>query len=160
MGAEPKVDEKAREVSFLLPKKLYSRQALEIAAQVFSARADVLCAETRQAFDVTLAAKRKASADDLESLAGEFFNECLNQEYRFLVGGFNQKLAGLTVTQALFSARGGQEKPPSPPAEEQTPEFKAEVERLMAQAKDEIARTMPKRIAPQGSPIPPEEPRG
>lgn len=148
------VDAQQRSVSFSAPKPLYSKQAVLIAAQIFGPRADVLLAETRLAFQLTLRAKRAAAAADLEALGGEFLNELLNQEYRFVVGRLNQKISSLIVTQTLFAARGG-ENPPGEPAEEKTPEFQREVAELVRRAEEEIARTMPKKIAPQGQPLPP-----
>ncbi len=144
-----------RSVSFELPKKMYSKDAVQIAAHVFDSRARVLLAEEKGSYSLALETKRKtATEDDLKALGGEFVNELLNQEYRFIVGKFNQKISGLIVTQAMFAARGG-ENPPGPSPEEQTPEFKAEVAKLMKQAADEIKRTMPKKIAPQGTVLPP-----
>lgn len=144
------VDAKERSASFELPKPIYSQDGLEIAARVFSSRADVFLEETAKAFGVTLQAK--SSKADPEALAGEFLNELLNQEYRFIVGKHNRKISNLIVTQALFAARGG-ENPPK--AAEETPEFKAAVDELMKQTAAEIKRTMPKKLPPQGNPLPP-----
>ena len=149
------IDEAERSVSFEVAKKVYSRDGLDIAVQVFGSKAEVYLDETPKSFGLTLQAKKKtAGAADLERLAGEFLVELLNQEYRFVVGRFNSKISSLIVTQALFCARGG-ETPPAPCAEEQTPEFKAETARLMKTAQDEIKRTMPKKLPPQGNPLPP-----
>ena len=148
-------DVKARTASLTLPKKLYSVDAVRIAAHIFDTRAEASLKDAGSSLRLTLTAKKKTvAAEDLERLGGEVLNELLNQEYRFIVGRFNQKIASLTVTQTLFSARGG-ETPPAPPAGESTPEFMAETERLMGIAREEISRTMPKRIAPQGNPLPP-----
>lgn len=148
-------DLEERSVSFDVPKKLYSMDALRITAQVFSSKADVYLDESAKAFELTLKAKRRDAAQpQLEMLAGEFGNELLNQEYRFIVGRFNQKISSLIITQTLMAARGG-EKPAGPAAEEQTPEFKAKVAQLMDDAQAEVLRTMPKKIAPQGNPLPP-----
>ena len=148
-------DVKESSVSFAVSKKLYSKEGLQIAAHIFDSRAEVLLADDGGYLELTLRSKRKAPAqDELERLAGEFLNELLNQEYRFIVGRFNQKVAGLIVTQAMFSARGG-EAPAQPAPEEQTPEFKAEVEKLMREAEGEVRRTMPKKLPPQGTVLPP-----
>lgn len=147
------IDRAARAVSFSLPKSLYSLDALRIAGVVFASRAEVYHEETKAEHRLTLESRRRDSGPaELEALAGDFHNELLNQEYRFLVARFNRKIADLIVTQTLLAARGG-ENPPAPPAE--TPEFRAEADRLMAEAAEEIRRTMPRKIAPQGSPIPP-----
>ena len=149
------IDQDEKTVEFSIPRKIYSREALEIAAQIFAPRAEVYLDESASAFALTLKSKRgEPSKADLETLAGEFLNELLNQDYRFLVGRFNQKISSLVVTQALLAARGG-EKPAETPAAERTPEFEAEVARLMDEAREEISRTMPRKIAPQGLPLPP-----
>lgn len=151
------VDVPSRTVSFLAPKACYSMDGLRIAAHVFSGRAEVSASDAKGAYEIELTARRKDfGAAELEALAGEFMNELLNQEYRFLVGRFNQKLSGLIVTQTLFAARGGENPPPRISEAEKTPEFQAQVEALMKATREEIERTMPKRIPPQGTPIPPE----
>ena len=149
------IDAKEREVSFEVPKKIYSMDAVRISAQVLSAKLDVYLDESKSAYEVTLKAKRKdVGAEQLSALAGEFGNELLNQEYRFVVGRFNQKISGLIVTQALMAARGGEHGPVAVP-EEQTPAFKAKVAELVKNAEAEVRRTMPKKIADQGNPLPP-----
>jgi len=145
------IDAKEREVSFDVPKKIYSMDAVRIAAQVLSSKLDVYLDETKTDYEVTLQAKRKdADAAKLSELAGEFGNELLNQEYRFVVGRFNSKISSLIVTQALMAARGG-EKGVEANDGENTPEFKAKVAELVKNAEAEVKRTMPKKIAPQGA---------
>lgn len=149
------IDAKEREVSFEVPKKIYTMDAVRIAAQVLSSKLDVYLDESKSAFEVTLKAKRKdAGAEQLSALAGEFGNELLNQEYRFVVSRFNSKISGLIVTQTLMAARGG-ETPPEAPAGENTPEFKKLVAELVKNAEAEVRRTMPKKISDQGNPLPP-----
>lgn len=139
----------------ILSKKIYSKDALLIAAQVLSTKVNVYLDETKSAFDVTLEAKRKdAGPEQLAALEGEFANELLNQEYRFIVGRFNAKISSLIVTQTLMASRGG-ETPAAPPAGESTPEFKKLVADMMRNAEAEVARTMPKKIPHQGTPLPP-----
>ncbi|PIR18005.1 MAG: hypothetical protein COV48_07960, partial [Elusimicrobia bacterium CG11_big_fil_rev_8_21_14_0_20_64_6] len=100
---------KERSVSFDIPKKIYSMDALRIAAQILAPKVDVYLDETKAAYEVTLKAKRREAGEpQLRSLAGEFGNELLNQEYRFIVGRFNAKISSLIVTQALMAARGGE----------------------------------------------------
>lgn len=87
-----------RSVSFDIPKKIYSMDALRIAAQTLSSKIDVYLTESKTDFEVTLKAKRRdAGEPQLEALAGEFGNELLNQEYRFIVGRFNQKISSLII---------------------------------------------------------------
>jgi len=148
------VDRAERSVSLRVPKKIYSDDAVRIAAHVFSNRAETYAESSRAEHALTLVAKRQdADAAVLEALGGEFLNELLNQEYRFVVARFNRKVADVIAAQTLLAARGG-ENPPAPPAE--TPELKAETERLMQAAAAEIARTMPKKISPPGPLYPPE----
>lgn len=143
-----------RSVTLSAPRKTYSDDAVRIAAHVFANRAEVYHRASRSAHELTLVAKRRdAGAEALEALGGEFLNELLNQEYRFVVGRFNRKVADVIGAQALLSARGGEK--PAPPAPD-SPELKAEAAKLMAAAEDEIRRTMPKKIAPQGPLYPPE----
>lgn len=154
------VDPKEGTAEFALPAKAYAERSLEIAAMVFAKRAEVYAAAGRGSTEVTLKAKGAGAGEaELRALAGEFLNELLNQEYRELVGRFNRKLTDLVVTQALFSARGGQNPPEQ--ADESSPEFKAEVKKMMAEAEEEIRRTMPKKIAPKGIPLSlPKDERG
>ena len=148
-------DVKERSVAFEIPKKMYSMDSLRIAAQILSPKIDVYLEESKASYEVTLNAKRRDAGEaQLAALAGEFGNELLNQEYRFIVGRFNQKISSLIVTQTLMAARGG-ETPSAPPAAESTPEFKTLVADLVKNAKAEVARTMPKKLPHQGTPLPP-----
>jgi len=145
------VDVAERRVTLSAPRKIYSDDAVRIAAHVIDSRAEVYHDAGRAAHEITLVSRRTGlDAAALEALGGEFLNELLNQEYRFLVARFNRRIADILVAQALLSARGG-EHPPVPPAD--TPELKAETKRLLAAAAEEIKRTMPRKIAPQGAPI-------
>jgi His-Xaa-Ser system protein HxsD len=147
-------DAAQRSVRLEAPRRNYSDDAVRIAAHVFSSRAEVYWRKGRTAHELTLAAKRAGlDAAALEALGGEFLNELLNQEYRFVVARFNRRIADVIAAQALLSARGGA-NPPPPAAD--SADLAAETERLMSEAAAEIRRTMPAKIAPQGSPIPPE----
>ncbi|MFI5346183.1 MAG: hypothetical protein ACHQ51_07405 [Elusimicrobiota bacterium] len=148
------VDRAERSASFSAPRKIYSDDAVRIAAHVFSSRVEVYHEETKSAHALTLVAKRKDLDEKaLEALGGEFLNEMLNQEYRFVVARFNRKVADVIAAQTLLSARGGEN--PAAPAEDSA-ELKTETARLMAEADAEIKRTMPKKLAPQGPLYPPE----
>ncbi len=148
-------DLKDGSVSTELSRGVYARESLEIAARVFASQAEAYLEEKPRAFAITLEAKKRGQdAAALRRLGGEFLNELLNQEYRRVVGRFNQKITQLILTQTIFAARGG-EAPPEPPAAERTPEFQAEVAALMRETAAEIKRTMPKKLPPQGNPLPP-----
>lgn len=148
------VDRAERSVSFSAPRKIYSDDSVRIAAHVFSNRAEVYREAAKGAHALTLVAKRKDLDEAaLAALGGEFLNEMLNQEYRFVVARFNRKVADVIAAQTLLSARGGEN--PAPPAEDSA-ELKAETARLTAEAEAEIARTMPKKLPPQGPLYPPE----
>lgn len=147
------LDARARQAVLRVSAKIYSQEALRITAAVFDGRADVYLEDGRVERAVTLRAARKdLDASGLEALAGEFLNELLNQEYRFIVSRFNRKISDLISAQTLLAARGGEAAPAAPGGEE-TPEFKAEVERLMAAAAEEVSRTMPRKLPPQGLPL-------
>jgi His-Xaa-Ser system protein HxsD len=147
-------DIKKRSVSLHVSRKIYSDDAVRIAGHVFSGRAEVYHRAGKSDHELTLVSKRRdADAPALEALGGEFLNELLNQEYRFVVARFNRKTADLIVTQTLLSARGGEN--PAKPAPDSA-EFEAEARKLQAAAEEEIRRTMPKKLPPQGPLYPPE----
>lgn len=147
-------DRAERSVSLSVSKGIYSEDAVRIAAHVFSRKAEVYHEASKSSHALTLVAKRKDLDDKaLESLGGEFLNELLNQEYRFVVARFNRKVANVIAAQTLLSARGGEN--PAVPAPDSA-ELKAETARLMAEAQAEIDRTMPKKLPPQGPLYPPE----
>lgn len=148
------IDRAERTVSFSVSKKLYSDDAVRIAAHVFSNRAEIYHEASKTAHVLTLEAKRRDLDEKaLSALGGEFVNELLNQEYRFVVARFNRKVADVIAAQTLLSARGGEN--PAAPAPDSA-ELKAETARLMAEANAEIKKTMPKKLAPQGPLYPPE----
>ncbi len=148
------LDRAKRSVALTAPRKTYSDDAVRIAAHVFSNRAEIYHGTSRSDHDLRLVAKRRdADEASLEALGGEFLNELLNQEYRFVVARFNRKVADQIAAQTLLSARGG-EKPAAPAPD--SPELTAELKKLMAAAEEEIRRTMPRKLAPQGPLYPPE----
>ena len=135
-----------------LPKAVYDRSAAEVAATVLAARAEAFLEPDGSDLRITLKPLRAATNQDLERLAGEFLNEMLNQQYRAVVSRFNAKATQSVVTQALYAARPR----PARRDPERDPKYAAEVAALMRDAEKEIRDTMPKKIAPQGAPIPPE----
>ncbi len=119
-------------VTLSLDKAVYSAEALELASFVFADRAEVTAAGSAKGWKVTL--KPLGKVVDAEAVAGDFVNELLNAECRFLVSGVNKTLAALQTTQALFAARGG-EDPLAAPAEDAV--FRKETKALMDAARKE-----------------------
>jgi len=151
------IDAEAGEIGFKIQDSIYAADSLQVAAAVFEKKAEVFEEESgKGAKVVTLAARKKLKDPELELLAREFLNELLNVEYRKMVGELNKGLSGMLVTQALYAARGGDA---GPPKFELTEGQKAEADRLMAEAREEAARTMPAKLPPQGPPIAPAEGR-
>ncbi|MBI5598006.1 MAG: hypothetical protein HY928_18140 [Elusimicrobia bacterium] len=97
-------------MSVKVPKAVYSERALAIAARTFSRRAEVFVEETKTHWVLTLEPRAKEA---LAALEGDFLNEALSQECRFLTAEFNETIASLQETQALLAARGG-EAPAAP----------------------------------------------
>jgi len=81
---------------------VYSKEAVDLAAYVFSGRCGVKVLPGRSGARVRL-----TGGDGLDGLAGELANEALNQQCRIDLAKKNSKLAGMIVTKALLSACGG-----------------------------------------------------
>ena len=80
---------------------IYSKEAVELAAYVFSEKCAV---EVLSGKGVTRV--RLSGAADPEFLAGELANEALNQQCRIDLAKKNSRIAGIIVTKALLSACG------------------------------------------------------
>ena len=80
---------------------VYSREAVELAAYVFSGRCSVKTRPGPGATRVEL-----SGVAGLDLLAGELANEALNQQCRIDLAKKNSKIAGMIVTKALLSACG------------------------------------------------------
>jgi len=89
----------------VLESAVYSKEAVELAAYVFSGRCAVRVVPAAGGARVRL-----SGAESLDRLAGEFANEALNQQCRIDLAGKNSKLAGMIVTKALLSACGENKK--------------------------------------------------
>lgn len=121
-----------------LPKSVYSRTALEISAAAFSKRAEVYVGETKSEWNLEIKSRRKKPTEaQLAALEGDFLNELLSQEYRFLVSALNKDLASLQATQALLAAKGGDSRPA--PAKEDAA-FKKAASALFKTAVSEFSR--------------------
>ncbi len=79
---------------------VYSREAVELAAYVFSGKCRVKVLPGRAVTRVLL------NGDADGRLAGELANEALNQQCRIDLAKKNSRLAGMIVTRALLSACG------------------------------------------------------
>ena len=85
-------------------KAVYSPEAVELAAHIFSARCALEVKAGKSETRVIL------KGEGLEQLAGELANEALNQQCRMDLAKKNSKIAGMIVTKALLSAAGAKKK--------------------------------------------------
>ncbi len=83
-----------------LDGKIYSEEALKLAAFVCAPRAEIKLGKVPGGSRVSV------SAADAEKAAGEFLNEALNQQCRIDLAAKNSKIASIIVTKALLSAAG------------------------------------------------------
>lgn len=121
-----------------LSKSVYSRTALEISAAAFAKRAEVYVGETKSEWDLEFKSLRKKPTEaQMTALGGDFLNELLSQEYRFLVSSMNKDVASLQATQALWAASGGEGRPVPP---KETAAFKKEAAALLKAAVSEFSR--------------------
>lgn len=92
-----------RRVSCTLDESLYPRDAVYGAAYLFVDRCYVFLSRPADArIEVRLKAKKAATQDELEALAGEFANELLNQVIRARVAESTGRLREYTLARALF----------------------------------------------------------
>lgn len=136
------------EIRLNIPLDIYSEEALTQTAAVWRKKADVYI-EKKNKKQATLTLEFKTNAAlNREVAAEEFLNEALNQEYRQIVGRFNQKLTQLIVVQALCSAS---QTPPKDAAEALEPMVAAErakeVDELMRRIREESGESAPKTAA-------------
>ena len=97
---EPKI---SRELVF--ETAAYSKEAVELAAYIFSGKCEVKVMPAGKATRVAL-----NGTCDLEVVAGELANEALNQQCRIDLAKKNSRIAGIIVTKALLSACGEEVK--------------------------------------------------
>lgn len=81
--------------------KIYSGEAVKLAAYLFAGRAGIKISARGGATEVLI-----ARDGDLARLAGEFSNEVLNQQCRLDLSRKNSKISGILATKALLSAAG------------------------------------------------------
>ncbi|MCK6523101.1 His-Xaa-Ser system protein HxsD [Myxococcota bacterium] len=93
-----------REVRLTLDEEVYPRDAVLGCAYLFVDRCYVyLTRPADKQLGVRLRAKGEASEAVLDSLAGEFANELLNQVLRFRIGESSRRLREYTFAKAFFS---------------------------------------------------------
>ena len=91
---------------------LYEREAVLLAAQVFSDRAEFFVEPGGSGgLELTLQARAAAPREQLRLLAGEFLNETLSQDLRLRLARKESRLLQLLTAQALSAARGAGAEP-------------------------------------------------
>lgn len=147
---EFKVRPGSNEVVFPVQKKLYPLEVVQGAAYLLTDRAVAYVEDKRGAWELTLRAKAKASAAELEALAGDFLNELLNQVLRQRLLAANRSVMEHVIARAVVSARRDPADPAQPPAaaeDQLSAEQRSEIDRLIAEAEAEIAARAKNRAA-------------
>ena len=83
----------------LVDERLYSRQAVKLAANIYADEMKVTLSRSGKFLRIRISGEN-------ESKMGEFLNEALNQQCRLDLHGKNGKVAQIIVTKALLSAMG------------------------------------------------------
>ncbi|MBI5745086.1 MAG: hypothetical protein HY952_11125 [Elusimicrobia bacterium] len=96
--------EEKKEFSLTADPRVYSAEALRLAAFVFSDRAEVCVKPGKGGLAVSFA----SAAPGFHP--GDFMNEALNQQCRLDLAKKNSKAAGMIATKALLSAAGEKKK--------------------------------------------------
>lgn len=125
----PGINKKNNEVVFNLSQKVYSLDAILGAAYLFIDRAYVfLDCDGRESIVVHFKGKKKLLKKEMESLAGEFQNELLNQTLRVKISKKNQKIREYIVQQALYPGAAVQESSPPTDLDKELDEILKEAE--------------------------------
>lgn len=96
--------EDGRRISFTLDEALYPRDAVYGAAYLFVDRCFLfLQRPSEDHIEVRLKPREELDAAGLESLAGEFANELLNQVVRMRVGEANASIREYYMAKAFFA---------------------------------------------------------
>ncbi|MCX6744511.1 MAG: His-Xaa-Ser system protein HxsD [Candidatus Parcubacteria bacterium] len=102
-GIRQEIKEKEGEIKFTINTKIYSVAAIYQAAYFFLDKVYVfLDGDPKKEIKVIM--KSKEDAGGLEKIAGEFYNELLNQLLREKVSLTNAKIREYIVSQALYNA--------------------------------------------------------
>ncbi|MCM2267051.1 MAG: hypothetical protein NDI60_04670 [Elusimicrobiales bacterium] len=83
---------------------VYSAEALQLAAFVYSDRAEISIKAGKGVFNVSFCGEAPGFHP------GDYMNEVLNQQCRLDLAKQNSKAAGMIATKALLSAAGGTKK--------------------------------------------------
>ena len=103
----PKIQANKNEVRWTIGLATYPLDAVYGASYVFLDRCYVyLDKGTDKRIEVVLRGKETLSAEDLESLAGEFSNELLHQVLRARIAKRTGTVREMIIGRALFSAEG------------------------------------------------------
>ena len=96
---DKKMTDSVRKLSF--PGGIYSREAVRLAAYVFSDRADIKLTELRGGMEAEVECGTQCAA-----VAGEFANEVLSHQCRLDLAARNGEISRIIVTKALLAASG------------------------------------------------------
>lgn len=88
--------------SFVLDDEIYSKEAVGLAAYIYSERVDIK--QKRQTGKIEVILSGFDSAD--RNIEDDFINEILNQQCRIDLAGKNSRISKIIVTKALLSAAG------------------------------------------------------
>jgi len=88
------------EKKLVLDNRIYSPEAVKLAAFVFSGRTGIKIKYGKSASQALIEDQASGNA------SGEFMNEVLNQQCRIDLAKKSSKIAGIIVTKALLSAAG------------------------------------------------------
>jgi len=133
-----------KEVVFSIQKKLYPLEIVQGAAYILTDRAVAYVEEEEDEWVLTLESK-EGSPDEasLETLAGDFVNEVLNQTIRQRLLASNRSIMELVLSRAFVSARrddGDPDQPPEASDASLSDEQRAEMEKLIAEAEAEVEK--------------------
>ncbi len=87
---------------FVLDGEIYSKEAVGLAAYIYSERADIKQKRRTGEIEITLSGFDSADSD----IEDDFINEILNQQCRIDLAGKNSRISRIIVTKALLSAAG------------------------------------------------------
>ena len=101
---------KSNTIRFFLNLQSYPLEAVYGAAYVFLDKAYLfLNGQSSKKIEISLKGKKKLTKKQLDNLKGEFLNELLNYTVRINLAKRNKKIREYIISQALFSALGGEE---------------------------------------------------